>query len=762
MFSKISNFSGPISPFNNVGTRLLLSLDSADYNLYEKSFTFDSGDSYGVTFSSNSVTSTIGGWNENRATSVEKIPLGSPFKLKFQRGAALGDIMCGVSQDPPINNDDTYTRSSFGFYLGYGYGGEAALSVTESGDFSVNVVTNGSFPASTIYTIIFDGIRVKYYTNDTLFYTSTKVPTDDLFLYIIFLQGNKSITNIEFGATNPIWDDTSGYVRNFNLINSPKYLNDSFYFNSDLGQYATSSGIGTLRKFTVDTWFKLNSLPTANTNPQILTEVYDNGNPYINFAVGFLNGNPIGNSWDDKISGGFFAGYPELWKYTDGFVPEVETWYNVALTYDEKNLKLYLNGNLYSSVTSSVHTTSSGLGINIGKRWDLSEFIDGKIDIVKIWDGSLTESEILINYNNINPRFVFATASLVLNGGSSIEVPAGNQFSLGTSYTIEFWSKAATNSSAGQIFTVMSQRDTDSGIDIFYQNGNLVIRNGTVVTTEPTPGIWTHVAIVSDNSTLSVYYNGISQTVSGSGGNLQDNKYPLAIGCRGPLNNFQFFNGSLYGIRINNTVVYSSVFNPYEVALPPTNISGTVLLVNEYQVSTGNFIDSSYNKSLFNRGATHSTDVPIAYRYIRWLMTKTRGADIVNKAIQACDLVLLYSGATVSWGPSASATNPDGEGIPSETASELLDYDVSTKWCDSGFGTTSFGTSTIYIDNVNPIVLNSYYYVTGNDVPDRDPVSWTLAVSNDNLSWSIIDTQTNVGITFSRQTNTQIFSISSF
>jgi len=288
----------------------------------------------------------------------------------------------------------------------------------------------------------------------------------------------------------------------------------------------------------------------------------------------------------------------------------------------------------------------------------------------------------------------------------------------------------------------------------------LVIRNGVVVTAEPTPGVWTHVAIVSNNTDLSVYYNGLSQSVSGSGGNLSDNEYPLSIGCRGPYNNFQYFNGSLYGIRINNGVVYTTDFNPYEVSLPPTNIPDTVLLINEYQVSTGNFIDSSYNKTLVNKGATHSTDVPNKYRYLRWVMTQTKDVDEISTgAIQAADLVLLYNGVTVSWGPSASATNPDGESAPSETADKLLDYDIYTKWCDYGFGNTSFGTSSIYIDNVNPIFFNSYYYVTGGDADYRDPVSWTLAVSNDNSTWAIINTQSNVVITDDRYASTQTFSI---
>ena len=760
MFSKLSNFSGPLSPFNNViNTKLLLSLDSNNYSLYNKSFSFDPVDSIGVTFSSNSVTSQAGGgWND-RGISVERIPLGSPFKLKFKRGATLGDIMCGVSQTPPIDNQATYTRSSFGFYLGYGTGGDAALSVTEGGDFSVNVVTNGSFPASTVYSIIYDGIRVKYYVNDSLFYTSSSVPTNDLFLYILFLQNNMSIIDIEFGATNPIWNDTSGNNKNFNLINSPKYLNGSLYFNDGLSQSAHGDDLGTLKQFTVDTWFNFNTLPSVGENPQIIINTFDGGHPYINFAIGFLNGPPIGNGWDGKISGGFFTDFPNYWKYTDGFTPEIDTWYNVTLTYDEVDLKLYLDGTLYSSTSCTASAISSGLGIDVGKRWDIPDFTDREIDVVKIWDGPLSSTDILNNYNSISPRYVFATASIVLNGSSSIEIPAGNEFALGTSYTIEFWSKASTPS-GGSPMTIMAQRDGDSNIDIFYQNGYLVIRNGYTVAAEPTAGVWTHVAIVSDNTALSVYYNGVAQSVSGSGGNLQNNKYPLAIGCRGPLNNFQYFNGSLYGIRINNTVVYSTDFNPYDVALPPTNIPGTVLLIKEYQVSTGNFIDSSYSKTLVNNGATHSTNVPISYRYLRWLMTQTTGPDnFYSGAIQASELVLLYNGATVSWGPSASATNPDGDNVPSEVASKLLDYNITTKWCDNTYGTTSFGTSTIYIDNLNPIVFNSYYYATANDSPERDPVSWTLAASNDNYSWTILDTQTIVGITSSRRTNTQIFSI---
>jgi hypothetical protein len=141
-------------------------------------------------------------------------------------------------------------------------------------------------------------------------------------------------------------------------------------------------------------------------------------------------------------------------------------------------------------------------------------------------------------------------------------------------------------------------------------------------------------------------------------------------------------------------------------------------------------------------------------------MTKTKGTDTDFGAIQVADLVLLYQGATVSWGPSASVTNPDGTTSEEETPIEILDYNSGTKWCNTIFGTTSFGTASIFIDNVNPLIFDSYYYVTGNDDPVRDPVTWTLSGSNDNSTWTILNTQSNVTITDDRQASTQIFNIS--
>jgi len=288
-----------------------------------------------------------------------------------------------------------------------------------------------------------------------------------------------------------------------------------------------------------------------------------------------------------------------------------DVWYHLGFTLENGgDLSFYIDG-ILSSTYSNITRNRADLDAIIGSS-SPNNGLKALMGEFRLYNRVLSGEEVLNYFNNTKDRYSSGTGSLVFNGSNSwYEIPASSDLAIGTNYTIEFWSKS-NSSSVGHLYTIMSQRDSDSSIDIFYQEGNLVIRNGSIVSEEPTPGIWTHVAIVSDSSAISVYYNGLSQSVNVgvSGGNLQDSTHGLAIGRRGPANNFQYFDGQLFGIRINNTVVYNSEFYPYDVSLPPTNISGTILLLNNYRVTTGEFIDTSFNQTLINHGVTYSNILP--------------------------------------------------------------------------------------------------------------------------------------------------------
>ena len=221
MISRVSSFLGPKSIFNIGGggtPSLVLSLDAAGYTssglwgdlstfnndgisdglvswssegggsfdfdgrseyfLFGKSnYNFDPSPlvSYGVTFSSNSVTSTepAGNWDTKQAVSSESYSGG--VRLKFQTGGPNpGFLMCGLSESPydPIVN---YSKPNYGFYVQ----GPNLLTIVEGGNFNVNPMT-GTYSDTTNYIIIWDGTEVKYYVDEVLVYTSTSTPTNPL------------------------------------------------------------------------------------------------------------------------------------------------------------------------------------------------------------------------------------------------------------------------------------------------------------------------------------------------------------------------------------------------------------------------------------------------------------------------------------------------------------------------------------------------------------------------------------------------------
>jgi hypothetical protein len=176
-----------------------------------------------------------------------------------------------------------------------------------------------------------------------------------------------------------------------------------------------------------------------------------------------------------------------------------------------------------------------------------------------------------------NGGTILATATVTINDTSltpvapfSLNFPAGNPYllvsntqtdwNLGTTYTIEFWSKSASTSSPSAIRTVMSQGPNNGNIDLGYMQGDLLISNGQVFRSEPTPGEWTHVAYVRNGvSNTQLYYNGVFQTQFNM--SLNNGSSDLNIGRRAGVNG-QGFLGKLAMIRISNTAKYLDNFSP--------------------------------------------------------------------------------------------------------------------------------------------------------------------------------------------------------
>jgi hypothetical protein len=154
----------------------------------------------------------------------------------------------------------------------------------------------------------------------------------------------------------------------------------------------------------VEVWFYLNSLPSVGTVQAFVTQFYNGVAPSnkINFSLGF-NGTDVNGAYDGKINGGFYDG---SWRLTAGFTPSTSTWYQSAVTYDGTTITQYTNGVLEGTKVPSSPSLSSSSSVNyLMRRWDDANFVDGRLAIVRIYNKSLSASEIRKNYDANKKRF---------------------------------------------------------------------------------------------------------------------------------------------------------------------------------------------------------------------------------------------------------------------------------------------------------------------------------------------------------------------
>jgi hypothetical protein len=192
------------------------------------------------------------------------------------------------------------------------------------------------------------------------------------------------------------------------VSNSPTFSTSNLgylTFAAASSQFGTFPDFGSvLSTFTVEAWYYLNSLPAISQVQSLVTQVYTGVAPTnkINFSLGF-NGADTTGAYDGKINGGFFDG---TWRLTPGFTPSTATWYQSVVTYDGTTITQYTNGSSIGTKVPSSPSLGSASTFNyLMRRWDTTNFIDGRLAIVRIYNRALSANEILKNYNANKGRF---------------------------------------------------------------------------------------------------------------------------------------------------------------------------------------------------------------------------------------------------------------------------------------------------------------------------------------------------------------------
>ena len=194
------------------------------------------------------------------------------------------------------------------------------------------------------------------------------------------------------------WSDLSGQGNNGTLTNGPTYSSDnggSIVFDGT-NDYIDVSGTESLNapisiNFTLSVWM----YPTKTGNWQgVLTK-----NRSTATQVGlFLSS-----------SNEFVFGFSGSGANLVGSSFSANTWYHIVLVQAANtSRKIYINGSLDATKTSSFGTASSGSEtFRLGQATGVDEYFGGRISNASIYNNkALTASEVLQNYNALKGRYI--------------------------------------------------------------------------------------------------------------------------------------------------------------------------------------------------------------------------------------------------------------------------------------------------------------------------------------------------------------------
>jgi concanavalin A-like lectin/glucanase superfamily protein/uncharacterized protein DUF2341 len=138
-------------------------------------------------------------------------------------------------------------------------------------------------------------------------------------------------------------------------------------------------------------------MPNQPTD-QISASLWFKSNGYQSARIARAENEALGLTITGTGVGGFAVSYLNQIEYTTSI--HDNQWHYLAITWDGVTQKLYLDGELVNSGALSGTMSSSSKVLKLGTRNDgANEFFNGQIDEVKIWNYSLTEDEINLDYN---------------------------------------------------------------------------------------------------------------------------------------------------------------------------------------------------------------------------------------------------------------------------------------------------------------------------------------------------------------------------
>lgn len=222
-----------------------------------------------------------------------------------------------------------------------------------------------------------------------------------------------------------------------------------------------------------------NGFATGNSQVTLSGWVYITTNPAgVSYIVGYGNPANQGAVFATGVYGsaglfGTFSG--AVYDAISNINCPLNSW-NLVTTVKEANgtIKIYLNGNLIFTQTVSTPLIGNVSG-RIGRAvWNSSEYWNGKIDDVAIWNRALTAAEVLALYNNGQTTFSWS------NGASTPSITVTPTTT--TTYTCTVTDANGNSCLASQTITVVPFSNVNAGSDVTICAGGTAILTATGAT----------------------------------------------------------------------------------------------------------------------------------------------------------------------------------------------------------------------------------------------------------------------------------------
>ncbi|MBY0424746.1 MAG: LamG domain-containing protein [Cytophagales bacterium] len=253
-----------------------------------------------------------------------------------------------------------------------------------------------------------------------------------LVAYYQFNQGSANGTNTGLTSLTDIAGTANtGTLNSFalsgtlsNWVNGVVYLNNALNFDgaNDIVDVPYNSKLNlNANPFTIEYWAR----PTLvdGTNHWIINK--GTGNSDVDYLLGITSNNKF--TFIARNLGVFFNGTS---------TPVAGTWYHVANVFDGISAKIYVNGVLEATSTTLGTASANTTGLRIGARTESgvpSQYFQGDIDEIRIWNIALSQNEIQTNRSkNVTSTTPGLVAYYEFNQG----VPAGTNTGINTAKTI--------------------------------------------------------------------------------------------------------------------------------------------------------------------------------------------------------------------------------------------------------------------------------------------------------------------------------------